>query len=118
MESGIRSRYWRAKKKGFCFADLVALGFHSTNVQEHTCVLISSPNRTTDLREKHGQVHESNDGSIVSFELRTHIVDKNTRSGSWSAARERTNAVSFVLSASWRNRSQVRGRGMMSGMRR
>ena len=75
-ERGERNQFkiLESQKEGFLFfADIVALGFHSTKVQEHTCVLISSPNRTTYLREEHSQVHESNDGSIVSFELRTHI---------------------------------------------
>ena len=68
-ERGERNQFkiLESQKEGFFlfFADLVALGFHSTKVQEHTCVLISSPNRTTHLREEHSQVHESNDGSIV-----------------------------------------------------
>ena len=43
---------------------------------------------------------------------------KNTRSRSWGAAHERTKAVSSFLFAFWRNRSQVRGRGIMKKLRR
>ena len=47
------------------------------------------------------------------FQTPQTLQVKNARCKSWGAAHERTNAVSSVFYAYWRNRSHVRGRGIM-----
>ena len=78
-----------------------------------SCVLVSSPYKICDLFKEHIDLHESSNASSAFFQTPQTLQVKSARSKSWGAAHERTNAVSFVFYAYWRNRSHMRGRGMM-----
>ena len=64
VESRISSGDWRVKKKGFFFRRSCCAWISQHKGTRAHSVRISSPNRTTDLREEHSQVQESNDGSM------------------------------------------------------
>ena len=101
--------YWRVREERHqsqirLRADLTA------QTAPHICVLVSSLNEISDLSNEHTHLHESSNGSSAFFFWTLHV-----RSVSQQHAIQRMKAVSSVLSASWRNRNQERGRGIMSG---
>ena len=85
-------------------ADQVARGSLKPKMHDTHVSLIS------DLFKEHIHLHESSTG----FDCFQTLQVKSARSKSWGAAHERTNAVSsFFFFAYWRDRSHVRGRGIM-----
>ena len=89
--------YWRVREERHqsrirSHADLTA------QTAPHTCVLVSSPHKISILFKEHSHLHGASNASSAFFRLCTHaVLDKNTRSGSWNAARERMKAVSFCF---------------------
>ena len=85
----------------------------TTQIAAHNCVLVPSPNKTSDLSRKPFDCKNRLTVRLLFLDSAHTLQVKNTRSKSWGAAHERTIAVSFFLYAFWRNRSQVRGCGIM-----
>ena len=85
--------YWRVREERHqsrirSHADLTA------QTAPHTCVFVSSPHK-----KEHSHLHGASNASSVFFRLCTHaVLDKNTRSGSWNAARERMKGGFFLFS--------------------